>query len=159
MFNLPWFIDLMFQVPKAILFWQHQTLLSPPDTSTDERHFSFGLTASFSLELYSCFPLLFPRSILDIFWPGGAHLLVSCIFVFWYSQWGSPSKYSEMSCHLLLLWITFFQNSSLWRIYLGWPCMARLVALLSYASPFSKTRLWSLKSIYNIYIIYIYEVF
>ena len=35
----------------AILFLQHQTLLSPPDTSTSECHFCFGLTALFFLEL------------------------------------------------------------------------------------------------------------
>ena len=33
---------------------QHQTLLSPPDTSTTEHHFCFGSASSFFLELFLC---------------------------------------------------------------------------------------------------------
>ena len=36
----------------------------------------------------------------------------------------------------------FYQNSSLRPIHLGWPCMD---GSLSYANPFTKTRLWSMK--------------
>ena len=39
----------------AILFLQHQTLLSPPDTSTTGYHFCFGSASSFLLELFLCF--------------------------------------------------------------------------------------------------------
>ena len=44
--NLPWFTDLTFQVPTQMQYCslQHQTLLSPPDTSTTEG--LFGLTPS-----------------------------------------------------------------------------------------------------------------
>ena len=35
---------------------QHQTLLSPPDTSTTEHHFCFGPASSFFLELSVFFP-------------------------------------------------------------------------------------------------------
>ena len=41
--------------------------------------------------------------------------------------------------------VAAFWNSPLWRILLGWPCMAWLIASLSYASPFTRTRLWSKK--------------
>ena len=43
----------------------------------------------------------------------------------------------------------FCQNSSLWPIHLKWPCMAWLIASLSYASPFTVTRLWSMKGIHE----------
>ena len=39
-----------------------------------------------------------------------------------------------------------FVSSSLWFIHLRWPCIAWLIASLSYASPFT-TRLWSMKGI------------
>ena len=41
-------------------------------------------------------------------------------------------------------WAMLYQNSSLWPIPLQWPCMARLIASLSYWSPYT-TRLWSMK--------------
>ena len=50
--NLPWFMDLIFQVPIQYCSLQHWTLLSPPDTSTTWHHFSFGLASSFLLELF-----------------------------------------------------------------------------------------------------------
>ena len=41
--------------------------------------------------------------------------------------------------------MTFCQNSPLWPIRPGWPCTAWLIASLRYASPFTMTRLWSIK--------------
>ena len=72
--NLPWFMDLTFQIPMQYCSLQHQTLLSPPDTSAAEHHSCFGPTPSFFLELLVialCSSPVFPSSILDIFWPGG----------------------------------------------------------------------------------------
>ena len=63
-------MDLTFQVPMQHCSLQHQSLLSPPDTSTAEHHFYFFIL----FEAISSFPLLFPRSILDTFQSGG------CIF-------------------------------------------------------------------------------
>ena len=51
MSNLPWFMDLTFQVPMQYCSSQHWTLLSSPNTSTAERHFRFCPLASFFLEL------------------------------------------------------------------------------------------------------------
>ena len=66
MSNLPWFMDLPFQVPMRYCSSQHQTLLSPPDTSTAECHFHFGTTTSFFVELLViALSLLFPSNILD----------------------------------------------------------------------------------------------
>ena len=50
--NLPWFMDLTFQVPMQCCSLQHQILLSPPDTSTPGPCFHFGSVSSFLLELF-----------------------------------------------------------------------------------------------------------
>ena len=59
---------------------------------------------------------------------------------------GISQQCSGSVCHSLLQWTTFCQNSLLWPVFLGWPCTAWLRASLSYASPFSMTRLWSMKA-------------
>ena len=41
----------------------------------------------------------------------------------------------------------FVRTQPLWPVHLGWPYTARLIASLSYASPFTKTRQWSMKGI------------
>ena len=61
-------------------------------------------------------------------------------FSFLYSLWGSHSKYTWVACHPLLHWIMFCQKYPLWHVYLGWPCMACLIATLSYTSPFNTRR-------------------
>ena len=100
---------------------------------------SFILSGAIS----NCPPLV-PSSILYLStW--GTHLPVSYLFAFSYCSWGSPGKNTGMICHSLLQWTMFFQNSPLWPIHLGWPSMAWLIASLSYASPFARTRLWSMK--------------
>ena len=50
--NLPWFMDLTFQVPMQYCSLQHQTLLPPPITATTGHCFSFGSISSFFLELF-----------------------------------------------------------------------------------------------------------
>ena len=49
--NLPWFMDLTFQVPMQYCSVQHQTLLPSPVTST-AMCFCFGSVSSFFLELF-----------------------------------------------------------------------------------------------------------
>ena len=51
-FNLPWFMDLTFQVPMQNYSLQHQTLLLSPVTSTTGCCFCFGSMSSFFLELF-----------------------------------------------------------------------------------------------------------
>ena len=51
-FNLPWFMDLTFQVPMQYCSLQHRTLLLSPVTSTAGYCFCFGSIPSFFLELY-----------------------------------------------------------------------------------------------------------
>ena len=50
--NLPWFMDLTFQVPMQYCSLQHQTLLLSPVTSTTGCSFCFVSVSSFFLELF-----------------------------------------------------------------------------------------------------------
>ena len=50
--NLPWFMDLTFQVPMKYCSLQHQTLLPSPVPSTTGRCFCFGSDSSFFLKLF-----------------------------------------------------------------------------------------------------------
>ena len=50
--NLPWFMDLTFQVPMQHCSSQHQTLLPSPVTSTTGCCFCFGSISSFFLKLF-----------------------------------------------------------------------------------------------------------
>ena len=50
--NLPWFMDLTFQVPMQYWSLQYQALLPSPVTSTTGCCFCFGSVSSFFLELF-----------------------------------------------------------------------------------------------------------
>ena len=50
--NLPWFMDLAFQVPMQCCSLQHRTLLPSPVTCTTGYYFCFGSVSSFFLELF-----------------------------------------------------------------------------------------------------------
>ena len=50
--NLPWFMDLTFQIPMQYCSLQHQTLLPSPVASTAGCCFCFGSITSFFLELF-----------------------------------------------------------------------------------------------------------
>ena len=50
--NLPWFMDLTFQVPMQYCSLQHWILLLSPVTSTTGHCFCFGFIPSFFLELF-----------------------------------------------------------------------------------------------------------
>ena len=125
---------------------QHWILLSSPDTSTTECCFHFDPAASFFLKLLV---VVFPSSILDTFQPGGLIFRCDIFFAFYTVHRILNGKYTVVVCFSFLYWITFCQNSPLWPIHLGWPCMAWLIASLSYASPFATTRHWSMKGIHE----------
>ena len=50
--NLPWFMDLTFQLPMQYCPLQHQILLPSPVTSTTGHYFRFGSASSFFLDLF-----------------------------------------------------------------------------------------------------------
>ena len=54
--NLPWFMDLTFQVPMRYCSLQHRALLLSPVTSTAGYSFCFGSISSFLLELFLHWP-------------------------------------------------------------------------------------------------------
>ena len=51
---------------------------------------------------------------------------MSYLFAFSYCSWGSQGKNTEVVCHSLLQWTTFFQTSPPSPVRLGWPHMAWL---------------------------------
>ena len=120
--NLPWFMDLTFQVPIQYCSIQHWTLLLSPVTSTTGCCFCFGSILSFFLELFlHWFPVAYwaPTDL-------GGSSSVSYLLAFSYCSGGSQGKNTEVVCHSLLQWTTFCQTSPPWPVCLGWPCMAWL---------------------------------
>ena len=128
--NLPWFMSLTFQVHVQYYSLQHQTLLSPPDTSTDDLHFSFGLVASFCLEVLLSALCSSPGAYWTPSHLGGSSssVISFCLFIL---LMGSHRKNTGVVCHSLLQWITFCQNSSPWPACLGWSYKAWLIVSLS----------------------------
>ena len=113
--NLPWFMDLTFQVPMQYCSLQHWTLLLSPVTSTTGYCFCFGSIPSFFLELF-------------LHWSPVGYWAptVSYLFAFSYCSWGSQGKNTEVVCHSLLQWTTFCQTSPPWPACLGWSHTAWL---------------------------------
>ena len=96
--NLPWFMDLTFQVPMQYWSLQHWTLLPSPVTSTTGHCFCFGSVSSFFMELFlysSPVAYWVPTNL-------GVHLSVSYIFAFSYCSWGSQGKNTEMVCKWII---------------------------------------------------------
>jgi len=120
--NLPWFMDLTFQVPMQYCSLQHRTLLLPPVTSTAGYCFCFDSIPSFFLELFLCWSQVAYWALTN--W--GVPLSVSYHFAFSYCSWGSQGKSTEVVCHSLLQWTTFCQTSPPWPVCFGWPHRAWL---------------------------------
>ena len=117
--NLPWFIDLTFQVPMQYCSLQHRTLLPSLVTSTTGWCFSFCSISSFFLELF-----LYSSPIATGHLPTwGVHLSVSYLFVFSYCSWGSQGKNTEVVCHSLFQWT----NCPPWPIQAKWTSIVGAV--------------------------------
>ena len=125
--NLPWFKDLIFQVPMQCCSLHHQTLLPSPVTSTTGCCFALAPSLHSLSDVIS--PLL-SRSILGTYWSGEL-LFQWPIFLPFHCSWGSQGKSTEVVCYSLLQWTTFCQNSQMWPIHLGWPCLAWFIVSLS----------------------------
>ena len=120
--NLPWFMDLTFQVPIQYCSLPHQTLFSSPVTSTTGCWFCFGSISSFFLELF-------------LYWSPVAYwapthlgsssfsILSFCLFILFMGF--SRQEYWAV-CHSLLQWTTFCQTSPPWPAHCGWPHRAWL---------------------------------
>ena len=120
--NLPWFMDLTFQVPMQYCSLQHRTLLPSSVTFTAGYFSCFGSIPSFFLELFLHWsPVAYwtptnPESL-------SFSVLYLCLFILFM---GSQSKNAKEVCHSLLQWTTFCQASPPWPLHLGWPHMAWL---------------------------------
>ena len=91
--NLPWFMDLTFQVAMQHYSLQHRILLSPSDTSTTGHCFCFDSDSSFFLELFICSSLIVYETPIDLGW-GLSFSVIS--FAFSYCSWGSQGKNAEV---------------------------------------------------------------
>ena len=120
--NLPWFMDLTFQVPMQYCSLQLRILLLSPVTSTTGYWFCFGSIPSFFLELFLHLSPVAYWALTD----QGVPLSVSYYFAFSYCSWGSQGKNIEVVCHSLLQWTTFCQTSPPWPVCLGWSHTAWL---------------------------------
>ena len=124
----------------AIFSLQHQSLLSPPDTYTTGH--CFHLWSSLFI-LSGAISPLFPSSILDTYQPGGSSVSVVsfCLFIRGFSrqEYWSGLPFPPPADHVLS------ELSPPWLVHLGWPCMAWLIASLSY------TRLWSMWSFWLVF--------
>ena len=120
--NLPWFMDLTFQVPLQYCSLQHRTLLLSPVTSTTAYCFCFGSIPSFFLELFLHWSPVAYWAPTDL----GSSSFSVLSFRFSYCSWSSQGKNTEVVCDSLPQWTTFCQTSPPWRIRLGWPCTAWL---------------------------------
>ena len=115
--NLPWFMDLIFQVPMQYCSLQHRTLLLSPVTSTTGYCFCFGSIPSFFLELFLHWSPVAYSALTDL----GSSSFNILSFCLSYCSWGSQGKNTEVVCHSLLQWTTFCQTSPPWPVCLGWP--------------------------------------
>ena len=101
--NLPWFMDLTFQVPMHYCSLQHQTLLPSPVTSTAEHCFRFGSVSSFFLVISP----LFSSSILGTYWPRKfifqcpIILLFHTVHGFWRQEYWSGFPFPSPVYHVL----------------------------------------------------------
>ena len=126
--NLPWFMDLTFQVPMQYCSLQHQTFLLSPVTSTTGYSFRFGSIPSFSLELFLHWSPVAYWAPTDL--RSSSFSVLS--FAFSYCSWDSQGKntevycHSEVVCHSLPQWTTFCQTSPPWPVRPGWPHTAWL---------------------------------
>ena len=120
--NLPWFMDLTFQVPMQYCSLQHWTLLLSPVPSMTGYCSCFGSIPSFFLELFLHWSPVAYWAPTDL----GSPVSVSYHFAFSFCSWGSQGKNTEVVCHSLLQWTTYCQTSPPWPDRPGRPHTAWL---------------------------------
>ena len=120
--NLPWFMDLTFQVPMQYCSLQHWTCFY------HQSHPQLGIIFALAPSLHSFWSYFSTDLQLHtghlLTW--GVRLSVSYCFAFSYCSWGSQGKNTEVVCHSLLQWTTFCQYVSVtlrntWSNRQIWP--------------------------------------
>ena len=119
--NLPWLMDLTFQVLMQYCCLQHQTLLLSPVASTTGCCFCLGSICAFFLEVFLHLSPAAYWAPTDL-----RSRSFSVLFAFSYCSWCSQSRNTEVVLHSLLQWTTFYQNSPQRPFRLGWPYTAWL---------------------------------
>ena len=124
--NLPWFMDLTFQVSMQYGSLQDQNLLpSPVPFTTGWGFFCFGSIPSFFLELFLHWSPVAYWAPFDL----GSSSFSVLSFCLSYCSWGSQGKNTEVVCHSLLQWTAFCWTSPPWPHCLGWPPWYGLISL------------------------------
>ena len=124
--NMPWLMNLTFQVPIQYCSLHHQTWLQSPVTATAGCCFCFGSISSFFLELF-----LHHSPV--AYWAlptWGVHLSVSYLFALSCCSCSCQGKNAGVFCQSLLQLTTFCQNSPPWPVCLGWSYRACLIVSL-----------------------------
>ena len=124
--NLPWFMDLTFQVPMQYCSLQHRTLLLSPVTSTTGCCFCFGSIPSFFLELF-------------LHWSPVAY---------WAPTDLGSSSFSVLSFCLFILFITFSRQ----KYWSGLPFSSPVDHILSELSTMTRPSWVSLHSMAHSFI-------
>ena len=106
--NLPWFMDLTFQVSLQYCSLQHRTLLLSSVTFTTGYCFCFGSIPSFFLELFLQWSPVAYRAPNDL---GSSSFSILSFWLFILFM-GFSRQDTEVVCHSLLQWTTFCQNWS-----------------------------------------------
>ena len=120
--NLPWFMDLTFQVPMQYCSYSIRPCFYHQSHPQLGNSFCFGSIPLFFLELFLHWsPVAYwtPTNL------GSScfSILSFCLFILF--MWFSSNN-TEVVCHSLLQWTTFSQTSPPWPVHLGWPHMAWL---------------------------------
>ena len=139
--NLPWFMNLTFQLPVQYCSLQHWTLFSSPDTSTTKRFFHFGPAASFFLELL----VIALHSSPVAYWAPSdleGSSLVSYLLPF-------HTVHGFLSARILKwLVISSYTGPHFFRIahyaYQSWVTHGMAQIFIELCKPFATTRLWSM---------------
>ena len=120
--NLPWFMDLTFQVPMQYCTLQHRTLLLSPVPSTIRYYFCIGSIPSFFLELFLHWSPVAYRASTDL-GSSSFSILSFCLFILFMG-------FSRQECWSglpsFLRWTTSCQTFPPWPDHLGWPHTAWL---------------------------------
>ena len=107
----------------AILLFTALTLLPSPVTAIAGYCFCFGSIPSFFLELFLHWSPVAYWVLTDL----GSTSFSILSFCFSYCPWGFQGKNTEVVCHSLLQWTTFYQTSPQWPAHPGWPHTAWLI--------------------------------
>ena len=120
--NLPWFMDLTFQVPMQYYSLQHQTLLPSLVTSTTGCCFCFGFIPSIFLELFLRSSPVAYGAPTDL-GRSSFSVLSFCLFIL-FTGFSRQEYWSGLP--FPSQWTTFCQTSPPWSACLGWPHTAWL---------------------------------